>query len=280
MQTFLIGQSRHLILYPFRDRIFQCILEGGQAGRPVPVADDYEDGLTVAAHCFAIYYAYISQSSQIRISCLFGKEEYRLSDPEGRMICHPKLLSFRENLIVFYVVGNGIYEICGTGIGKEWTVTFPQTFDRIPVYECHVQGDRILLQIISERDCIWMWSQEKGWERLTPEGGDTAQKERWQEIEQKLEEKEGQIRERDEKMEEKEEEIRQRDEKMKRIEKEILEKDEKIEQKKQEIRQQDKKLQEKDAIIESIKKQYEELMDVATQYRSEAARWRDQFIRK
>ena len=39
-----------------------------------------------------------------------------------------------------------------------------------------------------------------------------------------------------------------------------------------------KQLLEKDALIESIKQQYNELMDTASKYRAEALKWRSKFL--
>lgn len=218
MQVFFVGKSRYMVLYTYSHGIFQCILEGGQAGRPVLLVEDYREGFTAASYHMAAYYAYISQSGDVRIRSLSGRDEdYRILSYPGKKMYQPVLVPFRDELILFYAVGQENYEICGKYIGSDRYTVLPYVFPRIPEYSCLGQGDKILFSISLEETLFYAYSEEKEWECL--KNGAT-------------------------------------NDNSARV------------------------IQEKDQIIESIKSQYEELMDTAEKYREEAKKWRDKYIRK
>ena len=58
----------------------------------------------------------------------------------------------------------------------------------------------------------------------------------------------------------------------------MQEKTKNLEREKHIKEQHEKELAQKDLLIESIKKQYEELMQVAQTYREEAIKWRSKFL--
>ena len=129
MQIFSIGQTKNIALYTVKNGIFQCLLEGGQTSRPVLAANDYQNSLTATAHHFAIYFSYMSTENQLSIHNLSDRNDtYRIVEMEGRTIYHPFLLSWNDHLLVFYVVGNGTYEIVGFFVGENRHTRLPFIF--------------------------------------------------------------------------------------------------------------------------------------------------------
>lgn len=208
MYVYRMGQERHLVLYTYRNGIFQYMLEGGQAGRPVLLAEDYREGFSAAVHHLAIYYSYISRRGELCICCLGGKkEDWHISQTEGRKLYDPTLVSLRSGLMLFYITGEERYELQGDFAGGGEHTVCPRTFGSLPSFFCHAQGDRVLFDFSPLPDPFFCYSPVDGWEPLTASAG--------------------------------------------------------------------RELRKKDEVMESVKRQYNELMDTALRYREEAKKWHD-----
>ncbi len=167
MQIFSIGQTKNIALYTVKNGIFQCLLEGGQTSRPVLAANDYQNSLTATAHHFAIYFSYMGTENQLSIHNLSDRNDtYRIVEMEGRTIYHPFLLSWNDHLLVFYVVGNGTYEIVGFFVGENRHTRLPFIFPYIPSFTCHNLSGHVLVCIHTQPGMVYRFSEEAGWEKL------------------------------------------------------------------------------------------------------------------
>ena len=93
-------------------------------------------------------------------------DTYRIVEMEGRTIYHPFLLSWNDHLLVFYVVGNGTYEIVGFFVGENRHTRLPFIFPYIPSFTCHNLSGHVLVCIHTQPGMVYRFSEEAGWEKL------------------------------------------------------------------------------------------------------------------
>lgn len=267
-----------LVIYAQENRIFLRTLMREGTGRAVVLANDYESDLTDVLYRGTVYYAYKSIGGEILIKNI-GEHGivYRMG-AEGGPVCDvPQLTVIGEYLLLLYAVQNpidGQYGLrCQFPLVKEekrvWAEEqksrFAQCFaekssekPRLHVVSC--PGGSLL---ILNRDRMIWWEEDGGlmpFIRKESESQCTEKiSEMWTEeqVETILAQHLQQARQQWE--EEKREETERR--------------------RMQEIQQYQRELYQRDLLIESIKQQYEELMEVAERYREEAIKWRSKFLR-
>jgi len=270
-----------LVIYAQENRIFLRMLMKEGMGRAVVLATDFESDLTDVLYQGTVYYAYKNVEGEIRIKNIAEHGIVYRMGAEGGPVCEvPQLAVIGEHLVLMYAVQNpldGRYGLrCQLPLVKEekqaWAEEqkscFARHFAEIPSEKPRLQvvsypGGSLL--ILNREKMIW-WDEDGGvtpfvWNRSeaqctekvsevwTEEQVETIFAQRIQQARQQWDE---------EREEERGETERKR---------------------MQEIQQYQRELYQRDLLIESIKQQYEELMEVAERYREEAIKWRSKFLR-
>ena len=271
----------NLVIYAQENRIFLRMLMKEGMGRAVVLATDFESDLTDVLYQGTVYYAYKNVEGEIQIKNIAEHGiQYHMGAGGGPVCEVPKLAVVGENLILLYVVQNpldGRYGLrCQLPLIKEekqaWAEEqknrFAQCFagglsekPRLQVVSC--SGGSLL--VLNREQMVW-WEEdgevtslvmneseeqcaEKVSEVWTEEQVETILAQRMQQFRQQWN--------------------AEREEERGEIERNRL----------QEIQQYQREVYQRDLLIESIKQQYEELMEVAERYREEAIKWRSKFLR-
>ena len=240
------GQNKMIAVYSFRNQIYRAVLEGGQMVRPVLLSGDYLCDLSDTAYKGTVYFCYVNRNHEIMLQNVTEQTpEYRLDRDafyEEADYAAPQILNWQERLLLLCLVKRAG---C-TGVTLEGIFPFEDRKWKLP--DVFLEGASFTCQSFGER--LFLSVKEAGTYRfyLSENTGD---------VKELLKEKEAGEKS------EVEEKFAQsasiwQEEKM-RLETE---------------------LQERERVIESVKVQYEDLMNTAIQYREEAKKWREKFLTK
>lgn len=239
MGIYLLGQGKQMAVYAYQTGIYMRRWEGHRTTRPVLLTGDYKEALTEVFWRETLYYGYYNQEGKYLVKNAFHTEiKNVLPGEEGVSICVPKLILFQEKLLVIYI-GEKVWE------GDCKLVVFflgEEKRIELPVK----YANRPEYQVMQSGEVLIIgvcYREEWKYYRLCPG-------EHWEELA-------GWAYWREEKREE--------------LEKLQCQSREEIEMLRQD-------LQYRNQLIESIKSQYEELMETATRYRDEAKKWRDKYV--
>lgn len=241
------GQNKMFALYPFRNQIYRVSLEGGQATRPVLLCGDYLGELSDTYYKGTVYFCYTNRSHEIMIQNVTDRmPEYRLDRDafyEEADYTAPRILNWQEHLLLFCLVKRP----GGTGVTLEGIFPFEDRKLRLPdvflegaTYTCRSFGEKIFLSVRESGAYRFFLSENMG------------------DFEELLKEREA-----GEQCSDAEERFAQSA---------LIWQDEKL--------RLETELREKERVIESVKVQYEDLMNTALQYREEAKKWREKFLTK
>ncbi len=241
------GQNKSMALYPFRNQVYRVLLEGGQAVRPVLLCNDYLGELSDAAYRGTVYFCYRNRHQEILLQNAADRTpEYRLDRNafyEEADYIAPQLLNWHEHLLLMCFVKQPEH----TGMTLEGIFPFEDRKLRLP----DMFSERAAFSIQSFGEMLFCSVREAGMCRcyVSEENGDFQELLKAQEMKEKntFAEKQEQ-------------------------QQVILLQEEK--------QQMEAKLREKEMIIESVKVQYDDLMNTAIQYREEAKRWREKYLTK
>lgn len=239
MGTYSFGQDKRIMIYDFQRGLYMRRWSGQSVMRPQLLSNDYRGDLSDIYWRGTIYYGYQNQVGEYLVNNLSepGKK-FVLRPAENRRLCFPRLILFREKLMILYIEEKeweGDCRIKGAYLGEREEVVLPEKYSSRPDYRVIQCGDELLIGVNYEREWRYYgWRPGNHWEELAS----------WQSW---LEAKRDEWEEKQYKSREETEHLRQ-------------------------------DLQYSKQLIESIKSQYEELMDTATKYREEAKKWRDQYI--
>ncbi len=262
-----------LVLYAQEGRIFLRTLTRDSMGRAIILTTDYGSDLTDVLYRGTVYYAYKNTEGDILIKNIVEHGvQYRLGAEGGPVSAMPKLTVVGETLLLFYAVRNpvdGQYGLrCQLPFGKEnereemeqrigsflreWAVSQSEP-PRLQV----MSGVGGILLFLDRKQFAWL-GEDWQWtllrdahgtqEELSTEPQEDSEKIFAQRLQQARQQWEAETA-----------------------------KEEK--QWAKELEHCQKELSQRDLLIESIKQQYEELMEVAEKYREEAIKWRSKFIR-
>lgn len=260
----------NLVLYAQEEKIYVRTLVKENAGRAVVLASDYASDLTDVLYRGTVYYAYKNTEGELLVRNIADHGVwYHLGAEGGPEGYRPHLTVLGEQLILFYGVKNpldgqyglrcqfpgadrdDLHSDCRQ-ILQKWGALGTE-LPSLQVIHC---GKEILFVLDSER-MLW-WSVEGGWTAVSKSSslaGQTA--------EQRMEEL--------------------RRSTQKHVENCLAQAKQQWEREAQQEQagweeQYRTELRQKDLLIESIKQQYEELMQVAQKYREEAMKWRSKFV--
>lgn len=268
-QIYSLGQQQKLVIYDYGRRIFVRTFQGGMAGRATLLADDFVGELSETVYAGTVYYGYINREGNYVVRNLEQrKSQVQLSISCMSEFCHGKLVAWKNKLILFSISKNketNEYYVQGYCVleNKDCpSYLLSETYKTMPEINCLSLEKVLILSVCYEERGMntlpngnvtgavqcFCWQEEGEASRLRSE-------EVWREFMAKEMEEYALSNAR------KEEEYRQLQESSQ-----------------SEYDRLKQQISERDAILESVKRQYEELMSTAIQYRDEAKRWRDRWL--
>lgn len=246
-------QNRKLLLYHLNSQIHLRTMSSNTISRPSVLCNDFSRDLTSTIYNGTIYYAYVNTSHSILVKSITEPNTLcKLENMESLEYFQPQILVFNKQLLLFYTIQNPVdnsYSVkCIFPFQNDISFTIPDSFPLLPKLMVFPADDYVfiniyndfyhkILQMDTRYQCHTLGSRQ-----------DFA--------------------------EEQSEDLRQ---KIKQLEQQIEKQNSVIEQQDAFLSEKENALRNQSTMIESAKKQYNELMDVASQYREEAIKWRSKF---
>lgn len=260
--------NRKLLLYHLNSQIHLRTMNSELIGRPTILCSDFARDLTSTIYNGTIYYAYVNTGHNLLVKSITEPNTlFKLENTEALEYFQPQILVFNKQLLLFYTIQNPVdhsYSIkCVFPFQNDISFTIPDSFPLLPKLMVFPTDDYVfiniyndfynkILQMDSKYHCNTLGSRQD----FTEERSEDL-KQKIEQLEQQLEEQDSIIKERDAIIEEQQSAIKEQD---------AL------------LQEKENALRNQSAMIESAKKQYNELMDVASQYREEAIKWRSKFM--
>lgn len=239
------GQGKSLLLYSSDQSIYLRTLQAEYVTSPVILCNDYLSDLSDIAYRETVYFAYMNTKKDIIVRNIMEEEIlYTVWEKDVPECYHPQLAVVGDNLLLLYAMKNALEEEyvmrCEFPFGEN-SFQFPGSYEMVPSVQCITMEGNLLLAVAGDSDfrCFVVDSQ-----------GDCIPLER-------------------------EQSWLSRYASVWNQEKQSWENKERMQM--QTMVQLQKNIQQKDAILENVKKQYEELMKTATQYRDEAIKWQSRY---
>ena len=245
--------NRKLLLYHLNSQIHLRSMNNELIGRPTILCSDFVRDLTATIYNGTIYYAYINTGHNLLVKSITEPNTlFKLENTESLEYFQPQILVFNKQLLLFYTIQNPVdnsYSVkCVFPFQNDISFTIPDSFPLLPKLIVIPADDYVfiniyndfyhkILQMDTEYQCHTLGSRQD----FTEERSEDF-KQKIEQLEQQIEEQNSMIDNLESQLEEKENALRNQS-----------------------------------AMIESATKQYNELMDVASQYRDEAVKWRSKF---
>lgn len=259
--------NRKLLLYHLNNQIHLRTMNLNAIGRPSVLCNDFSRDLTSTIYNGTIYYAYVNTAHSIFVKSITEPNTlFKLENTESLEYFQPQILVFNKQLLLFYTIQNPVdnsYSVkCVFPFQNDISFTIPDSFPLLPKLNVFPSDDYVfiniyndfyhkILQMDSKYQCNILGSRQD----FAGEQSENLQ-EKIEQLEQQIEEQDSAIKEQDVVIKDQESTIKEQNSLL--LEKENA-------------------LRNQSTMIESAKKQYNELMDVASQYRKEAIKWRSKF---
>ncbi|MBR1740722.1 MAG: hypothetical protein IJ733_02415 [Lachnospiraceae bacterium] len=240
---YFLGQNKSIVLYTYRNQIFRATLDGGQMIRPVLLSGDYQGELSDAYYRGTVYFAYRNRQHEILVKNVTDRvPEYRISRNEGGSFSFPQILEWKGSLLLLYLFREDGNAVCLEGVFpfEDRKFRLPAVFSIDAEYAYHICGDGLFITV----------KEARSFRVYASDGRDPDGKERFLELFPHPDSEGDREREKE------------------------------ISEQGKQIRDLATRLREKEAVIESVKVQYDDLMNTAIQYREEAKRWRGKYLTK
>ena len=246
-------QNQKLLLYYVNNQIHLRTMNRENISRPNVLCSDYARDLTSTICNGTIYYAYVSTEHSLLVKSITENGSlFRLAHTDSLEYFQPQILVFNKQLLLFYVMQNPVdhsYSVkCVFPFQQEVHVTIPDSFPILPKVAVFPADDYVFINIYNDffHKILKMDAQ---YQCSVLGNREDFEEERNEMHAQEMDALNGTM------------------DKLK----------EDLHIKETQLIERDKLLRSQNAMIESAKKQYNELMDVASQYREEAIKWRSKF---
>lgn len=324
--VYSLDTERNLILYRAGTSLYIRSTAGENMTRPVTLCTDYKDSLTDTAYNGTVYYAYRSTEQDLVVRSITDLQNiYRISSREIPDCYDPRLVTFREELVLFYTtkspLNNAYYLKAVFPLKPEIRIKLPETaFSETLNLGILVMTDRLILFASSQEKQV-LFSLNPAFEPViypsdSPElearlNTTSAQ---LHDTQQKLEETSSQLAETQQKLSTASKALHDTQQKLSLMSKTLRDTQQKSDAASAQLTDTQQKLnttsmelaqaksdltsaqvlskelkgrnaqleaelntqtQSHNETIESIRAQYNELMETASRYREEAARWHD-----
>ena len=265
-----LDSERNLILYHSGKNIYLRTSTGENLTRAVTLANDFSADLSDTIYQGTIFYAYKNTEQDIVVKNITDTTSfYKISSQDTPDCQLPQLTVFQNTLMLFYFVKNPVNEHyllkCVFPAASEKRLLFSEEFTNIPNINFIQSASYLYLHLEnSEYTDLLQIDNTLSYTRLVPQNTLTTQEASDYENHISL-----LIAEHNEKLQQQQLHFEaQLNNVTNQVKKDLsLE----IEYLKTEIAK-------RNSLIDSAKRQYDELMNTATTYRNEAIKWRNKFI--
>lgn len=285
-----IDSNKGILIYTNQNQIIIRSKNGQFFAKPIVLANDYKSSLSETIYDSTLYFTYINTSNNIVIRSLRENTfPYIIAQTFSTSLFSPTLLTFCDELVLFYIIYYSEinkYSICGIlPFKNHQKIPLNATYDSHPVYFTSNNSDLIILSIICSSHCeVSLIDNAFNYSCFYSKNDED--KTRISEYETKISEYEAKINEYETKVSECETKVSECEAIISEYGTKISEYETKVNQDKKmaDLLNTDLTKYKNENIrlmqtIESIKNQYSQLMDVATKYKEEAAKWNKMYMK-
>ncbi|MCM1185794.1 MAG: hypothetical protein NC251_05800 [Lachnoclostridium sp.] len=273
--VYSLDAERNLILYHAGTNIYIRSTFGENMMRPIVLCTDYRSSLTDTAFNGTVYYAYFSVEQDIVVRSINDLQNiYKISSQEIPGCHNPHIVTFQGELILFYTtkspLNNAYYLKALFPLKPDVRIKLPETsFSEIRNFGILAMSDRLILDVSSQETQI-LFALNPDLELVIYPSDSPLLETQLQDVQQKLNLVSETLHDTQQELDKVSAQL---------AEEKLLSRD--LKAQKEELENQlHAKEQAHGEILESIRAQYNELMETAVRYRDEAARWHDIARRK
>lgn len=254
---YAVNSEKSLMLYTYRSNIYFKTAVGERTNRPTLLAGDYQAYLSDVIQGDTLYYAYLDLQGHMVIGGVSDTlVRYRLPEETGEGTA-PRLAAFSGGLILFYAVRNPVNDTytlhAAFPLKEAQPIRLPGVYEKLPVFRPVSDNRGVFLAVSGNQETQIFYVNQNG-NVISYQSGEMLEK-----LQTELESIRSRLREREAEYEKQRRQEEQHGETEAQLRRQLSEKTEEIGR--------------QAALIESIKKQYNELMETAVQYREEARKW-------
>lgn len=293
-----LDAGRNLIIYESGSTLYIRTTIGEGLTRPVTLCTDFAGGLSDTVHNKTVYYCYINSGHDIVVRSITDLQElYKIESRDTSDCLNPRLVSFQDTLLLFYVIKNPINDAyCLKALfpfdPRQHIMLPEKCFDNCPdiqiIYSENymlVYADdnisRLALYFDADIRYTVLESADAGERRIAElKQSLSSCEEKIAELKQAIADREKETGELKQALADREKETGKLKQALADCEKEtgelkqaLADREKETGELKQLLAGCEAQLAGRDSIIENVKVQYEELMNTALKYKEEAARW-------
>lgn len=282
--VYSLDTERNLILYRAGTSLYIRSTSGENMTRPVTLCNDYRDSLTDTAYNGTVYYAYRSTKQDLVVRSITDLQNiYMISSHEIPGCYDPRLVTFQEELVLFYTtkspLNNAYYLKAVFPLRPEIRIQLPETaFLGTLNLGILVMADRLIVSVAAqEKELLFSLNPDFS-PVICPQDSPALEAQldeasaKLHDMQQKLDNSSAKLHDTQQKLDDTRQKFNAACEELTQaqlLSKKLQTQNAKLET---ELHTQ---AQSHNETIESIRAQYNELMETATRYREEAVRWHD-----
>lgn len=273
--VYAVDTQQNLIIYSAGNNICLRSSVGENLSRPIVLCNDFSSDLSDIVYNNTIYYVYQNTNQDIILRSVIEQDDlYKISSHSTPDCFHPQIAAIQKTLILFYFVKNPVdnrYRLKSLlPFQPEQKFLLPETlfasktsssasgeavFNALPVLRILSAGTSLLVHLsLDTENFIFSINESLQCDRLIPEYAAPI-----------------------EELAQYKEENRQKQDMLSSLQAELDKNKNLLAETQIQIAELQSSLNGRDQLIQSIRRQYEELMDTAMKYREEAAKWHQKF---
>lgn len=310
--VYSLDTERNLILYRAGTSLYIRSTSGENMTQPVTLCNDYRDSLTDTAYNGTVYYAYRSTKQDLVVRSITDLQKIYLISSREIPDCHdPRLVTFREELVLFYTtkspLNNAYYLKAVFPLKPEIRIRLPETaFPGALNLGILVMADRLIVSVVAQKKELLFLLNHDFEPVICPQDSPALKAQldeataKLHDMQQKLNDSSAKLHDTQQKLDDSSAKLHDIQQKLNTTSDALLNTKQKFSTASEELAQtknsladaqllskelktQNAKLeaelhaqaQSHNETIESIRAQYNELMETATRYREEAVRWHE-----
>lgn len=276
--VYAVDAQKNLIIYSTGNYICLRTSIGENLTRPIILCNDYASDLSDIVYNNTIYYVYQNTNQDIILRSVIERDDlYKISSRNTPDCFYPQIAAIQKTLILFYFVKNPVdnsyclktllplqaeqkFILPGSlfSSNTESTVLGEGIFATLPSLRILPVGEMLLIHLSHDtEEFIFTIDESLQCSKLMPEHSVPL-----------------------EELTEYKEKSRKSDEMLSIAQTELNKSKELLANTQTQISKLQSDIAARDQLIQSIRRQYEELMDTATKYREEAVKWHSKFYGK
>ncbi|MCM1050164.1 MAG: hypothetical protein NC433_17260 [Clostridiales bacterium] len=276
--VYAVDTHKNLIIYSTGNYICLRTSVGENLTRPIILCNDYASDLSDIVYNNTIYYAYQNTNQDIILRSVIERDDlYKISSRNTPDCFYPQIVAIQNTLILFYFVKNPVdnsYRLKTLfPLQPEQKFILPESifspnaepdalgeavFSSLPILRILPVGTALFIHLTHDmEEFIFTINESLQCNKLVSEHSISL-----------------------EELTEYKEKSRKSDEILSMTQTELDKNKELLANTQTQISKLQSELSSRDQLIQSIRRQYEELMDTATKYREEAVKWHSRFYGK